>query len=310
MYDFSIITPVFNGKKYIKETVSSVLKFTKNFSAEYIVVNDGSTDTTLDILKQFNSEIKVVSQPNSGESVAVNNGIKIAKGQWILIVNADDPLITSELFSQAKVVFSKESSVCVVYPDWQIIDETGKTLKKVVVPDYSFHTLFAEFHCLPGPGAIFRRDLAIAIGGRSSDYKFVSDYDFWLRMSQKGSFMHIPITGALWREHSDSTSVRLKGLAMGKERIEVIRNFMRMYPQHKKLERQAISHAYYNAAILGFFSNEIPARKWMIKALVLARGKISKSKFRIVIFVLLLPLSRQAFKLFQHLGFFQGKVSK
>ena len=195
----SIITPVYNGAEYIEDTIVSVLtNAPSDYQFEYIVVNDGSTDQTLDVLNQFYDfpNFFVINQPNSGEYAAVNNGLNAAKGNYILVVNADDPMLSSELIPSALDVLQSNPNIVCTYPDWQIINENGLVLDTKIVQEYSEEELVCKFNCLPGPGSIFRREEAIRIGGRRN-WKFVSDYDFWLRLSRIGRFQRIPEAGRL-----------------------------------------------------------------------------------------------------------------
>ena len=116
----SVITPVYNGADFIAETVESVLKASANHNVEYIVVNDGSTDKTLEKLQQFDGRIRILTKVNGGESSAVNLGLQNAKGDLVLIVSADDPLPSDDIFIGAEDYFSRNSNVVAWYPNWKI----------------------------------------------------------------------------------------------------------------------------------------------------------------------------------------------
>ena len=295
MIDFSIITPVYNGESFISETVESVLlNLDPNLRFEYLIIDDGSTDNTKSILEKYsqNELVKVFSVKNSGEAAAVNYALEKALGEYILIVNADDPLLSPRLFTLANEIFKSNEKVVVVYPDWNIVSESNLILETKKLPSYSFEVMVGEFQCLPGPGSIFRRSLALKVGGRSTLYRFVSDYNFWLKLSLQGDFFHIPEVLAQWRSHSESTSVNSKGYEMGIERIKVIEEFINYANIKKSLKRKAISHAYYHSALLSYFSREVPGRKWMLKAFLIQRGWIKNADIRIVVFCLLYPFSR------------------
>lgn len=292
MKDFSIITPVYNGEDFLRETLESVLKYCENYSFEYIVINDGSTDKTSEILNEFANRVLVISNTNQGEAKAVNEGLRLARGKYCLVVSADDPLLSEELFQEAGTIFERNSSVVVVYPDWNMIDKDSNVLSQVRTIEYSKQALIEQFVCIPGPGAIFRTSAANQIGGRNIMLKFGSDYDFWLRLSQIGDFKRIPKVLAQWRNHENSTSISNKGLEMAKERIFVIENFLTSFPQSKSTTRSARAHSYYHAALLSYFSKEVPGAVWMFKAFLIRRGWIEKADPRIVLYCLFLPTSR------------------
>ena len=95
----SVITAVYNGSDYIEETINSVLRCCSNIDFEYIILNDGSTDNTLEILKKYENKIQIIDKSNSGESSSVSIGFKEAVGDLLLVVSADDPLFTEQLFT-------------------------------------------------------------------------------------------------------------------------------------------------------------------------------------------------------------------
>lgn len=268
----------------------SVLKSISEVNAEYIVINDGSTDMTGLILSKHSSQIKVFTTENRGEANAVNLGIEKSNGEYSLIVNSDDPLISSELFHESAKILDSDKKIVAVYPDWQIISDLGEVISIKITENFSREILIGEFNCLPGPGAIFRTKNARIINGRNTIYRFGSDYDFWLRLSLFGDFKRIPKVLAQWRSHLDSTSINSKGLVMANERIKIIEDFVSGSKIEKTLSRKARAHAYYHAALLSFFSRDIPARKWILKALFIQRGWIKNSDLRIVLFCLFYPL--------------------
>jgi glycosyltransferase involved in cell wall biosynthesis len=253
----TIITPVYNGEKYIAETIESVLNAKIDIAYEYIILDDGSTDLTANILSNYCDSIKIFSHSNMGESATVNRGIDNARGDYILIINADDPLFTRDLISKAYRILINDSSVVAIYPDWKIIDQYGKTIRNRILPNYSDEILIGHCRCLPGPGTIFRRDAALKIGGRRLNWKFVSDYDFWLRLSRMGKIIRIPEILAQWRENPDSTSIASRGSGMAPERIEVIKFFLDENQMPVKLRQMALGNCYYLAARLAFFDHKI-----------------------------------------------------
>jgi glycosyltransferase involved in cell wall biosynthesis len=288
----TVITPVYNGAEFITETVKSVLRASVNHDVEYIVVNDGSTDKTLEKLQRFGDKIQVLTKVNGGESSAVNLGLRKARGELVLIVSADDPLPSGEVFIGAEDYFTKNSKIVAWYPNWRIIDAEGREIRVVEVDEYSDELLIGRFKCLPGPGTLFRRDPALNIGGRDENWKFVSDYDFWLRLSRLGLLEKRNQIVAQWRFHDQSTSIAQRGLPMAQERIGVIQQFVNSNNLNPELKRQAIAHAYYYAARLCFFDPRIPGRTFLKKALLANRGKISDGKLLVYIFIFTLPFSR------------------
>jgi len=302
MFTFSIITPVYDGADFIAETVDSVLNVAKGSSFEYLVVDDGSVDDTPKILDGYGSKITVIRQENLGQSAAISNAISQAVGEYLLIVNADDPLITGDLLSDAKQILDKDPSVVATYPDWQMIDKSGKIIETVLVKDFSIEELVGKFNCLIGPGGIFRAVAAKQIGGWSTNYKFVPDYEFWLRLVDYGKFQHIPKVQATWRTHEQSISIGSRSAEMAAERIRVISDYVVRHPELPQyLKRMAVANSQYRAAVLSYFDTSIKGRKLMINSIKLYPRVLIEKDARVVLFLLLLPISRQITRIMNRL---------
>jgi len=288
----TVVTAVYNGADYIAETIDSVLACAEGLNFEYIVVDDGSTDSTLEILKSYGDLIQIVSHANCGESASVTKAFYLARGKYLIVVSADDPLLTADLFDEVFDWFEKDSNLVAVYPDWQMIDPNGAVIQTVLVPDYSDELLIGQCRTLPGPGVIFRRDSAVKIGGRNAKWVFVGDYDFWLRLSRLGEIRHRPKVLAQWRHHPNSTSVSKRGLGMASERISVVEDFLASNQVDELIGRMALGHAYYTAARLSFFTREVPGKRYLFKAFRLRKGWVEEAQIRVIAFIILDPLSR------------------
>jgi glycosyltransferase involved in cell wall biosynthesis len=295
----TIITTVFNGEDYLESTIESVLDCASETNFEYIVINDGSTDKTSNILNKYATEIKVINQENTGESASVTKGFNLANGELVMVLSADDPLFTKEIFRNVFELFEKNENLVAVYPDWNLIDPTGKILKKILVPDYSDELLIGRFRTLPGPGVIIRKKAALTIGGRRSKWVYVGDYDFWLRLSRIGEIKHRPQVLAQWREHPNSTSVKRKNFAMASERIAVIEEFVEEFKIDDKLKKMALGNAYYMAARLSYFDPKIPGRKWLMQAMRYRGGIPEESKLTHLLFLMTFPMSYKFTKMFR-----------
>jgi glycosyltransferase involved in cell wall biosynthesis len=267
--DLTVIIPVYNGGEYLQLTLDSVVENMAGLNVECVVVNDGSTDESAKKIAVFSEQIRIFNQPNSGESAAVNKGLDLARGKYALVVSADDPILSAEIFDGVVNFFENNPDVMAWYPDWRIIDENGRAIKINRLKDYSFTELFAKNKVLAGPGTWFRVDQARHIGGRQTKWKYVGDFDFWLRLSNNGRLEHRPGVLAQWRQHPQSTSISERGKDMARERIEVIAEFINQ--NHSKLDPKEITlakaHSYFLAARLGFFSREIDARNLLFKAI-------------------------------------------
>ncbi len=287
----SIITPVYNGERFILETIESVLTAEIPIDYEYIVVDDGSTDSTFELVSAYSKKVKIISQKNSGESAAFNTGLQNAIGDFILVLSADDPLLTSDLISKSLKILSEKQDVVAVYPDWRMIDGLGQVVKIVRLPDYSDELLIGRNWCLPGPGVIFRKDPALRIGGRNESLRFTGDFDFWLRLSRVGKIARNPLVLAQWRRSEYSTSISQRGYDMASERIKVVQDFLSTNSIEKKLARKSLSNSYVMASKLMFFDSSISGKKFLIKAFKVRRGWPELASIEIIGFIFLMPLS-------------------
>ena len=287
----SVITPVFNGEKYIRETIDSVLTMIGNLAIEYLIVDDGSTDETSKILQSYSTKIKLITQENQGESSAVNTGLNNASGDFVLVVSADDPLLSEAIFYGVEEFFDKNPEIVVWYPNWNMIDHDGKLIRTVYVDEYSEDKLIGRSICLPGPGAFIRKSAALQIGGRRKKWKYVGDYDFWLRISRVGQLRKRDSVLAQWRFHDESTSSSRRGEIMFNERIAVIEEFLSEFNINKALSRMARAHAYYFASFFFFHSSDVKGRRTLLKAFWIRKGKIEESQIRAVVYMILQPFS-------------------
>lgn len=288
---FTVITAVYNCDRYIRDTVNSVLRFAPQGDFEYIVVNDGSTDETANILREYGDQVKVINQENFGEANAVNKGLEYALGKYCLVVSADDPLVSSRLFSLAAEVLDARSEIVGTYPDWQMIDANGSVLRIVKTVDYSFDKMLGLNICIPGPGTIFRLAAAREINGRNTSLRFGSDFDFWLRLSALGELHRIPEHLAQWRIHDESTSIKSRGVEMARERVAIIENFLSQRQVSEDLSRKALGNAYYSAAILRYFDRMVPHRKLLYKAFYYRRSWVENARIHEIVYLAFIPIS-------------------
>lgn len=298
--ELSVVIPVYNGDVFIGTTIDSVLLYSSSFNVECVVIDDGSNDRTSEILASYKGRIRVHRQVNAGESAAVNKGLQLALGNYVVVVSADDPVLTPQLFEGVAQFFEDNPHVVAWYPDWNVIDENGDVLSRKILPGYKFKDLFSLNKVLPGPGTWIRRDAALAIGGRRTKWKYVGDYDFWLRLSQFGNLEHRPGILAQWRSHAGSTSISERGPHMARERIQVIEDFIEEFEQKldPKMKTLARAHASYLAAKLGYFSSKVNSRKLFLSSIKHDLRIIFYAKPHEIIFMVTFPLSKKALDMF------------
>ena len=130
------------------------------------------------------------------------------------------------------------------------------------------------------------------IGGWDKNFKYVPDYDFWLRLVDYGKFQHIPKVQATWRTHSESISIGSRGMEMAEERIRVIENYVSRHPElPENVRKMALANSRYRAAILSYFDQRVQGRKLMVSSMKLYSRIIIEKDFRVIAFLLCMPLS-------------------
>jgi len=216
----TIITPTYNRVSFLEETILSVLN--QNYpSIEYIVLDDGSTDKSLEVIKKFKDKVIWESHVNIGEVKTVNKGFSMVHGDIITVVNSDDPLLPNAVSSMVDV-FKNNPKIIVTYPDWVKINEKGKEMEKIRTPEYNYEYMLRNHDNITGPGTFFRKDILKMLKGRDTQFKYVSDYDFWLRAGLLGPFMRVPKILATSRVHKGQLTFKDKGYKMAMEHIRVI----------------------------------------------------------------------------------------
>jgi len=219
----SVITPAYNQAYYLVETVESVLS--QDYPhIEYIVLNDGSTDDTDEVLKKYNGRLIWETHPNMGETLTVNKGVAMARGDIIVVVNSDDLLLPGAVGAAVEFM-QAHPAIIVGYPDWDVIDEHSRFKCHVRVPEYDYVRMVKCHHCLVGPGAFIRKTAFEMAGLRDPDFRYVADFELWLRLGLFGQFARIPGTLAAWREHPSAASQSCKGPAMSEEHIRIMQKY-------------------------------------------------------------------------------------
>lgn len=204
----SVIVPLYNGEKTIRETVESILNQTLQ-DFELIIINDGSQDEGLEIISKFqDSRIKVFSYPNSGISTTRNRGIFHATGEYISFIDADDLWTPNKLESQLKAL-QENPKAAVAYSWSDHINEFGQSLNRgsymTVNGDVYAKILLIDF-IANGSNPLIRREALMAVGGFDESLSTSADWDMWVRLAARYHFIAVPSPQILYRISSSSMS--------------------------------------------------------------------------------------------------------
>ncbi len=202
----SVVTPSYNQGIFIERTIRSVLDQSGDFSIEYFIADGGSTDDTIQIIKDYEFRVREgvypircqgvkfgwVSEKDSGQADAVNKGIYATSGEIIAWINSDD-IYYADAFSTIATFFQDNPSVLVAYGPCDHIDENDRVIGPYPTEPWDYARLF-ETCFLCQPGAFFRRALVNQAGALDADLQLCMDYELWLRYGGFTDFHYLQET--------------------------------------------------------------------------------------------------------------------
>ncbi len=209
----SIVTVSFNQGKFIEDNIKSVIN--QNYqNIEHIIIDAGSTDDTLEILKKYDKYINWISEPDRGQSDGLNKGFKKATGEIIGWINSDDRLAPGALQRIARFFIDNPDENAVV-GNINLIDENGGFIKEVLGEPYEFNQMVKRKRGVTQPSTFFKRLVLEKIGYLDTNLHYAMDFEFFLRISSLKLVPHINTTLSEFRLHSDSkTTNKLNAFRM------------------------------------------------------------------------------------------------
>lgn len=216
----SVITPSFNQAQFISSTIDSVLS--QDYpNLEYFVIDGGSTDETVKILKSYGKRIKWVSKKDRGQAHAINKGLKMASGEILSYLNSDDLYQPGALMAVGR--YYSQTHADWITGDCLVINESGqphrggwlvRIYKRFLMALYSRATLMIADSMLPQPSTFWSRRAWRRVGEFNENYDYVMDYDYWLRLSKHYRPHDLKVALSAFRAHEDSKSETSRDLLM------------------------------------------------------------------------------------------------
>jgi len=301
------VIPVYNGEKTIQETIASV--FDQTFSDfELLVIDDGSLDSTIDILaSNKDPRLKVFTQPHNGVAASRNYGISQAQGDFIAFLDADDLWTPDKLDAQMKAL--EENPQAAVAHSWtDFIDKSGQFLHPglhIKADGDVYARLLAINFLESGSNPLIRREALIEVGGFEGSIEGFEDWDMWLRLAKNHHFVTVPIPQILYRRTASSLSSNvLKQEVVALKAIKLAFSRAPKSLQHLKTHSYAWAYKY-----LAFRALDGPsgrregfiAMKFLLKAIrnypaLLTQARFMSSFFfKIAVTVILPPRQAEIF---------------
>lgn len=185
----SIVTPSFNQGSFIEATIRSVLE--QGYpDLEYLVIDGGSTDNTLEILRRYEDRLQWISEPDRGQSDAINKGFRRATGEVVAYLNSDDLYEPGALLAVGQF-FAEHPEAMWVTGRCRIIDHQARECRRLITWYKNFwlrtgsRGVLAVLNYVSQPATFWRRRVIAEIGELDEALHFTMDYDYWLRLSSR-----------------------------------------------------------------------------------------------------------------------------
>jgi len=202
----SIVTPSFNQARYLEATIQSVLS--QDYPhIEYLIVDGGSNDGTVDVIKKYESKLAWwMSEKDKGQTDAINKGFARARGEVLAWINSDDTYEPGAI-SAAVRYLQEHPNLGMVYGDCNFINEDGRVIGKFGSAQTSYRLLRQGYAHIPQQTMFFRADLWEQVGPLDPSFYFAMDYDLWTRIAARSEIKYVPQTWANFRLHTSGKTI-------------------------------------------------------------------------------------------------------
>lgn len=230
----SVVTPSFNQGRFIEETIKSVISQAGDFHIEYLIMDGGSRDETVEIIKKYEQVLKDgswpvrclgisyewVSEKDEGQADAVNKGFRAAKGDLLGWINSDDTYIPGAFMNAVKY-FADHKEDMMVYGEGFHIKENGELIDRYYTEPFDYTRLSETCYILQ-PTVFLRRRVLDEVGFLNKDLHYCMDYEYWMRIGKRFRIGYTPESMANFRVYPE-TKTMSKRLEIHREIIKVIK---------------------------------------------------------------------------------------
>lgn len=248
----SVVVPCLNRAHFVGQTIESILK--QDYPhVECIVVDGGSADGTVQILRSYGDKIKWVSEPDGGHADAINKGWKMSAGDILAWLNADDTYVVPDAVRKAVDYLAANPEVDVVYGDYATISESGAVISEVIKPrpwDLAYAVKYC-FYTIPQPASFIRRCILERVNWLDPEFRYGKDHELWLRIGLAGRIQYIPFHLAYARS---CPGLSQDGMAVSESLVKLTQKFFNLPDlpapfRSKSFQRRALSNAYLTASL-------------------------------------------------------------
>lgn len=273
----SVVMPCFNAQKYLREAIDSVLAQTYG-KIELIVVDDGSADATLEILRSYGNRLTVLQQPNQGPYPARNRGVAVSQGEYLAFLDADD-WWAPECLEQLHGAIER-SRAAVAYCGWQNVGLPGGRGEPYMPPDYENDDKLERFLRAAAPwpihAALLRRSVWDEVRGFDTTLRTVMDYDLWLRIAAFRPVARVERVMAFYRHHG-SGQITSQQWRQACNSWRVKRKFLREHPHAvarlgAKRIRELVDGGLLKRGYDAYWRRDLVSAQRIFRAAIMTRG--------------------------------------
>lgn len=210
----TIVTPSYNQAQFLRATIESVLN--QNYPAlEYWVIDGGSTDGSVDILREYSGRLNWISEPDNGQTDAINKGFQRSSGQILMYINSDDVMLPGAIWKVVNT-FTEHPEALWLTGEYRIIDENGRQRESFIAlykriqrscmalwPSLQ-SVLLSLNNPIAQPSTWWRREAWEAVGQFTETLRYTMDYEYWWRLLELMPVLVVPYTLSAFRVHGAS----------------------------------------------------------------------------------------------------------